>query len=129
MGTDSGFAPGSPAFAAACAALIDAPQDLPSRLFSIRAAGLLEGVSASDSAAALSGLLIGAEIGAARNAYGTHAAVTLVGAGFLGGLYETALALAGFRHTLADGELLVRNGLLAAARSFWPARFDVRKIA
>ena len=53
--------------------------------------------------------------------------VTLVGSGFLGGLYETALTLAGFKYTLADGEALVRDGLLSAARSFWPSRFEVRK--
>lgn len=89
----------------------------------------LEGTGAADSAAALSGLLIGAEIGVAKATYGTNSSVTLVGSGFLGGLYEAALSIAGFKYTLADGEQLVRDGLLTAARSFWPSRFDVRKIA
>ena len=72
-------------------------------------------------------MLIGAEMGVAKISYGTADFVTLVGSGFLGGLYETALTLAGFKYTLADGEALVRDGLLSAARSFWLSRFEVRK--
>lgn len=129
IGPDASFAAESAAFNEACASMVVGPQDLPKRLFSIRASSLLEGTVASDSAAALSGLLIGAEIGVARATYGTNASVTLVGSGFLGGLYEAALSIAGFKYTLADGEQLVRDGLLNAARAFWPNRFDVRKIA
>ncbi len=124
---DTSFTADSVAFANACAAMVQSPQDLVKRLFSIRAASLLEGTGPADSAATLSGLLIGAEIGVAKLTYGTLDSVTLVGSGFLGGLYETALTLAGFKYTLADGEALVRDGLLSAARSFWPSRFDVRK--
>lgn len=129
IGAESVFTSDTVAFTEACALMVEAPQDLPKRLFSIRAASLLEGTSAADSAAALSGLLIGAEIGVAKGTYGTNSSVTLVGSGFLGGLYEAALSIAGFKYTLADGEQLVRDGLLTAARSFWPSRFDVRKIA
>ena len=129
IGTDAAFKADNEAFAESSAAMVEAPEDLPKRLFSIRAASLLNGTGSADSAAALSGLLIGAEIGSARRTYGTNAAVTLVGAGFLGGLYERALATAGFRHTLADGEVLVLNGLLSAAQSWWPDRFAARKIA
>jgi 2-dehydro-3-deoxygalactonokinase len=129
IGDDSSFSAGSRAFAESCAAMIEAPDNLPKRLFSIRAASLLVGAGSEDSAASLSGLLIGAEIGVAKRTYGTNAAVTLVGTGFLGGLYETALDIAGFRHTLSDGEVLVRDGLYAAAQTFWPSRFALRKIA
>ncbi len=123
---EASFTADSASFTEACAAMLRSPQDLVKRLFSIRAASLLEGKGAADSAAALSGLLIGAEIGVAKLTYGTSDSVTLVGSGFLGGLYESALTLAGFKFTLADGEALVRDGLLSAARSFWPSRFDVR---
>jgi 2-dehydro-3-deoxygalactonokinase len=129
IGADATFEANNEAFAESSAAMIEAPEDLPKRLFSIRAASLLHGTGNSDSAAALSGLLIGAEIGSARRTYGTNAVVTLVGSGFLGSLYERALATAGFRHTLADGEVLVRNGLLSAAQTWWPDRFAARKIA
>ena len=129
IGADAVFEAGNHAFAESCAAMIEAPEDLPKRLFSIRAASLLQGTGTSDSAAALSGLLIGAEIGSARRTYGTNALVTLVAAGFLGSLYENALATAGFRHSLANGEVLVRNGLFSAAQVWWPARFEARKIA
>ena len=126
---DSSFTADSSAFADACTAMVHSPQDLVKRLFSIRAASLLEGKSAADSAAALSGMLIGAEIGSAALTYGTRDSVTLIGTGILGGLYQTALTLAGFKYTQADGEALVRDGLLCAARSFWPSRFDVRNRA
>jgi 2-dehydro-3-deoxygalactonokinase len=129
IGADATFEAGNDAFADAATAMIEAPEDLPKRLFSIRASSLLQGRGSSDSAAALSGLLIGAEVGSARRTYGTNAGVTLVGAGFLGKLYEQTLTIAGFRHTLADGEELARNGLLSAARSWWPDRFEARKIA
>lgn len=129
IGADAAFTADNEAFAEGSAAMIEAPEDLPKRLFSIRAGSLLNGMPNTDSAAALSGLLIGAEIGSARRTYGTNASVTLVGAGFLGGLYERALATGGFRHTLADGEELVRNGLHAAAQIWWPHRFSVRKSA
>lgn len=129
IGTDSAFDAANEAFAESVSAMVEAPEDLPKRLFSIRASSLLNGTSGPDSAASLSGLLIGAEIGSARRTYGTSASVTLVGAGFLGGLYGRALAIAGFRHTLADGEALVRGGLYAAAQNWWPDRFAARKIA
>ena len=129
IGADAVFDAGNAAFAEACEAMVEAPENLPKRLFSIRAASLLEGTNASDSAAALSGLLIGAEVGSARRTYGTNATVTLVGSGLLGELYEMALTTGGFRHQLADGEVLVRDGLTAAARVFWPSRFGLRKIA
>jgi 2-dehydro-3-deoxygalactonokinase len=129
IGSDTAFSADNESFRESCAAMVEAPEDLPKRLFSIRAGSLLNGTPNSDSAAALSGLLIGAEIGSARRTYGTNAAVTLVGAGVLGALYQRALATGGFRHTLADGEMLVRNGLLAAAQSWWPDRFAARRIA
>ncbi len=117
------FAHDTPAFSDACADMIAHPQALSQRLFSVRAASLLHGFSQQDSAARLSGLLIGAEIGGAKLSYGTASNVTLVGVGGLGKLYEKALQMADFRYTVTDGEALVRAGLIAAARQFWPSRF------
>ncbi len=113
----------TPAFDDACADMIAHPHALSQRLFSVRAASLLHGFSRQDCAARLSGLLIGAEIGGAKLSYGTASNVTLVGVGGLGKLYEKALQMAGFSYTVTDGEALVRAGLFAAARQFWPSRF------
>jgi 2-dehydro-3-deoxygalactonokinase len=110
--------PDNAEFLDTCAALIQEPDLLTARLFTIRAAGLLHGQSPLRASAVLSGLLIGAEIGAARKTY-RSSDVTLVGAGRLGTLYEAALALAGCKVTPVDAEQVVRNGLHAAASSFW----------
>jgi 2-dehydro-3-deoxygalactonokinase len=105
-------------FLETCSQLIKQPELLPARLFGIRAAGLLHGLSPSRASAVLSGLLIGAEIGAARKTH-SERGVTLVGAGRLGGLYETALKMAGCQVEPVDAEEIVRNGLYDAASAFW----------
>jgi 2-dehydro-3-deoxygalactonokinase len=110
--------PDNAEFLDTCAELIQAPELLTARLFTIRAAGLLHGLSPAKASALLSGLLIGAEIGAARKTYQSKD-VTLVGAGRLGTLYEAALALAGYNVNPVDAEQVVRAGLHAAATSFW----------
>jgi 2-dehydro-3-deoxygalactonokinase len=107
-------------FLQACRELSEAPDQLPARLFSIRAAGLLKGLTPPRASAVLSGMLIGAEIGAARKIYPCGKLV-LVGAGRLGQLYEAGLAMAGFTIETAGAEGLVRTGLFAAASAFWPA--------
>ncbi len=107
-------------FLQACRELTAEPDQLPARLFSIRAASLLQGLTPPRASAVLSGMLIGAEIGAARKSF-QSANLVLVGAGRLGQLYETALAMAGFAVEIAEAEGLVRSGLFAAANSFWPS--------
>jgi 2-dehydro-3-deoxygalactonokinase len=107
-------------FLQACRELTEAPDQLPARLFSIRAASLLKGLTPPRASAILSGMLIGAEIGAARKIY-LCGKIVLVGSGRLGQLYEAALAMAGFTVENADAEKLVRTGLYAAASTFWPA--------
>jgi 2-dehydro-3-deoxygalactonokinase len=93
------------------------PGALSAALFRIRAATLLLDLGPEDAAAALSGLLIGTEIGAATARFGRPGeAVTLIASGTLGALYGTGLALAGLSVELADAETAVREGLLAAAR-------------
>jgi 2-dehydro-3-deoxygalactonokinase len=107
-------------FLEACRALTAEPGQLSARLFSIRAASLLKGLTPPRASAILSGMLIGAEIGAAQKSFAARDLV-LVGSGRLGRLYEAALAMAGFNVQTADAEQLVRSGLHEAASAFWPA--------
>jgi 2-dehydro-3-deoxygalactonokinase len=110
-------APSEP-FGAACAEILQ-DGDLQGRLFGIRAGGLLSGANANDSAARLSGFLIGAEIFAARQRFaGSNKPVLLVASGTMRALYEAALELAGLQFTHADADLAVRAGLYAAARHY-----------
>jgi 2-dehydro-3-deoxygalactonokinase len=107
-------------FLQACRDLVTEPDQLPARLFSIRAASLLNGLTPPRASAILSGMLIGAEIGAARKSY-PRGNIVLVGSGRLGQLYDAALSMAGFTTEIAEAEGLVRTGLFAAASAFWPA--------
>lgn len=111
--------PAGPAFRGGVEDMLAEGAALTGRLFSLRAASLLAGPAAPDPRARLSGLLIGAEIAAARAAHGTERDVGLVAAGLQADLYAAALRLAGFRPRLLDGGTLVRRGLHDAARSLW----------
>lgn len=97
---------------AANLALAD-PASVPSRLFSIRATGLLRGNPPGAARATLSGLLIGQEVAAARALRGMGP-VTLIGAGALSALYARALALDGVAARVEDGAGLTLAGLVAA---------------
>ena len=110
--------PDDPDFLKACSELMADPGQLSARLFAIRAASLLQGLTVPRASATLSGLLIGAEIGAAQRSFKAKK-ITLVGSGRLGSLYGTALALAGISVENVDAEQVVRAGLFAAAQSFW----------
>lgn len=90
--------------------------DLTSHLFGIRAGGLLLGLRPEDAAARLSGLLIGAEIGAAERRYPATGPVVLVGSGLMYNLYERAFEVAGIEARRADAENAVRYGLFDAAK-------------
>ena len=109
-----------PHFLRSCQAMIDEPGLFTAQLFSIRASSLLHGASPSQAKAALSGILIGAEIGTARKLFSPKD-IVLVGTGGLGALYETALGLAGISVSIVDAERICRDGLLSAAKAFWPA--------
>ena len=80
------------------------------QLFAIRASGLLAGTAPEAARARLSGLLIGAEIGAFGE--GVSEAVVIGGAG-LSAHYLRALALAGCNARALDGADLAREGLWA----------------
>lgn len=87
-------------------------------LFSVRARGLV-GDDDGQGAACLSGLLIGAELAAARSNFGQHNQVTLLSSGRLGTLYLAALQLAGMKVVQEDAEAAVIRGLLRAAKEIW----------
>lgn len=108
--------PANPVFRDWCLdALFDG--DIGGRLFGIRAAGLLSDLGQDDAAAALSGLLIGAEVASAGRRFGRPGApVILVVSGPLGPLYGEALALAGHPVKPVDADTAVLAGLVAAAR-------------
>lgn len=106
----------TPAFAKAAERGLRAPDEALAMLFQIRASQLLGFEQHGDGAAHLSGVLIGAEVGAARRIHGGGEA-GLVASERLNRLYAPVMEQAGFRVRLFDGEKVVRAGLLAAARS------------
>lgn len=109
--------PAVPAFGEGVATGLAEPDRVTSLIFGIRAASLLEGLGHRDAAARLSGLLIGAEIAAARACYlesGTP--VVLVASGGLKTAYGKALAQAGLAVRAVDADEAVRAGLVHAAR-------------
>jgi 2-dehydro-3-deoxygalactonokinase len=86
------------------------------RLFSIRAATLLNNAASAQSNAALSGLLIGIEIRDASINLGQNGCdIHVIGSGSLSALYHAALSIAGFTPHSHNASALVRAGLLSAA--------------
>lgn len=85
--------------------------------FTIRASTLVGDLETTHAAAALSGLLIGAEIGSALAWCGNgKLPVILVASGGLASLYGQVLKLAGSDAQLEDADLAVRTGLYHAQR-------------
>jgi 2-dehydro-3-deoxygalactonokinase len=112
-----GIGPGwdGDAFAAALADAAADPAALTARLFGIRAEGLLAGLPPAAARARLSGLLIGAELGAARPFLDAGSGgIALIGAAELSALYGTALAAAGHAARPLDSGTMTRAGLAAA---------------
>jgi 2-dehydro-3-deoxygalactonokinase len=115
--TPAPVAADSPFFRDWCLSALGDGGDITSRLFAIRAAGLLHDLQAGDAAACLSGLLIGGEIASARRRYRhTSTPLVLIASGSLGKLYAAALGLAGIPVTEVDADQAVRSGLFEAAR-------------
>ena len=105
-----------PLFQRWCKDSLSESGDVSARLFRIRAAGLLAGMQPPQAAAALSGLLIGAEIASSSRRFARPgASVVLVASGALRPLYETALGLAGIEIRPVEADEAVRAGLFAAA--------------
>ncbi|MEZ2328882.1 2-dehydro-3-deoxygalactonokinase [Mesorhizobium sp. RCC_202] len=107
----------SPFFRQWCSQALGEGGDISSKLFAIRAAGLLQDLKAEDAAACLSGLLIGGEIASAKRRYGvSDEPLVLIASGALATLYGEALGLAGLAFRTVDADEAVRAGLVEAAR-------------
>ncbi|MFW8637261.1 2-dehydro-3-deoxygalactonokinase [Cribrihabitans pelagius] len=101
------------AFHGAAGEVLAAPEQLAALLFPLRAASLLQGASAATSRARLSGLLMGAELAAAREHWQGQA-IVLIGAPMLTALYRAALEAQGAAVRETDGAGLALAGLTAA---------------
>ena len=101
------------AFKSALADTLSRPESIAARLFTLRAEGLLHGLSAASARARLSGLLIGAELAATRP-YWLGQRVALIGAEPLCALYATALHAQGITALRTDGDATTLAGLIAA---------------
>ncbi len=89
------------------------PEGLAAHLFTLRAEELLHGQSGAIARARLSGLLIGAELAAAR-AYWLGRPVALVGTPDLTSVYDVALRAQGVNPMVVDGDTMTLTGLIAA---------------
>ena len=101
------------AFAGAVADAMARPEALANRFFSLRAEGLLAGLGTEAATARLSGLLIGAELAAARP-YWLGQKIVLIGAPKLSEHYRTALELQGLNADTAGATETTLAGLTAA---------------
>jgi 2-dehydro-3-deoxygalactonokinase len=95
----------------------ETPETAWAQIFALRASQLLGMAPKQDGRNALSGLLIGAEIGGALRLHPMRARLVLVASGHLAELYTAALKTVGLRPEWHDAEDATRKGLLAAARS------------
>ncbi|WP_118133648.1 2-dehydro-3-deoxygalactonokinase [Oceanicella sp. SM1341] len=110
------------AFEAAVRRALARPEALVAEFFRIRAGGLLGFAAPGSGGATLSGLLIGAEIAAARAAAPLPEEVTLIASGAIAARYAAALALAGCGVRRVDADAAARAGLFAAATRLWQTR-------
>ncbi|MEL6841007.1 MAG: 2-dehydro-3-deoxygalactonokinase, partial [Pseudomonadota bacterium] len=103
------------AFIAAVEEAMARPERLAARLFSLRAEGLLNDLPGTSARARLSGLLIGAELAAAKP-YWLGQQIAVIGAGGLSKLYVAALAAQHAPATQVKGDAITIAGLTAAYR-------------
>jgi 2-dehydro-3-deoxygalactonokinase len=127
IGGSGGFGPDSPAFLDAVERAAREPGRLSTLMFSIRARGLLQGLSPEDAEATLSGLIIGLEIAGARRPEDSSTPVHLVASGRLAALYRSALGRLGIDVHPIDADMAVLDGLRQAADAIWrPERGQLR---
>lgn len=100
-------------FAASVEAMAAQPAQLAARLFSIRAQSLVSELSPAAAKARLSGLLIGAELAAARDDWSGQA-LTIVGNGPQAELYARALRGLGQEPRMVDASHVTLTGLKSA---------------
>lgn len=98
---------------------IENPDALIQGLFKLRAGQLLGFSQFSDGSARLSGLLIGAEIGAGLREYPGIQSPVLISDGRLGTLYRAAMEIAGLNPVIVDADGITRSGLYSIARQIW----------
>ncbi len=103
------------AFAQALSDAMSKPETLAARLFRLRADDLLNAAPKATARARLSGLLIGAELAAARP-YWLGQQVAVIGADTVARAYVTALETQFVPATHADASAMTRAGLTAAFR-------------
>lgn len=111
-----GAVPDAAATARGAADALADPHAAQRDLFSLRAGALLQHLGPEQAAGRLSGLLIGAELGAAREFWHNHRTI-IIGAPELAALYETPMRAAGADVARMDGAALVLAGLGAAHRA------------
>jgi 2-dehydro-3-deoxygalactonokinase len=104
------------AFTDALSDTLSRPESLAVRLFRLRAEHLLAGTGPNRLRAQLSGLLIGAELAAARP-YWLGQQVAVIGASAISSAYMTALAQQGVPATQAKATAMTLAGLTAAHRA------------
>jgi len=120
IGSISNCDPDNDAFAAAVLEAAHAPEAVSRLLFSVRGDQLLNGRDEMTSYCRISGLLIGAEIAAARTQFEAADPLQLIASGKLNHLYSAAFVLLGIDVVHRDADDAVLKGLSAAARHFWP---------
>lgn len=101
------------AFLAAVGDTLSRPERLAAGLFSLRAEALISALSAERARSRLSGLLLGAELAAARP-YWLGQAVAIIGAPDLSQAYQKALESQGLTPIMAPGTAMTIAGLTAA---------------
>ena len=109
------IAPNAPAFLEAVREMQVDGAALTAKLFSVRARGLVGDADGASGAARLSGLLIGAEIAAAR----PDGPVTLLASSAASELYAAGLTAANVQTKTLDAEMASQAGLLRAAQMIW----------
>jgi len=108
------------AFGSAIKAAYEQPAMATNLFFTARSGQLLHGLTAAAAQAKISGTLIGLEVAGAMAEAGTGVSVTLVAAGRLQNLYETAFNALSLPFNTIDADTAVRGGLAAAAKAIWP---------
>lgn len=101
------------AFDAALSETLSRPERIGTRLFALRAEGLIAGLSAAAAKARLSGLLIGLELAGSRACW-LGQPIAIIGADRLSALYARALAAQGASSRLLSARDTVIAGLSAA---------------
>lgn len=104
-------------FAKGVARAVQAPEMIFNSVFSLRARAVLHGSSQAQTAACLSGLLIGTEITSIIQHMPSEQ-LYLLGSGKLGELYEQALEIMGHEFEKVDVTELTLKGLIQARQSF-----------